>query len=98
MRNSLSKILVILKLFPSSAHIQLEFDKVKILLHEKCGSEYAKEKVQELQIHTNKELIDSELRQSYEYMQLIQTSVYFPNDYILNLSKELKLLSIPGAV
>ncbi len=25
-------------------------------------------------------------------------SIYFPNDYVLNLSKELKLLSIPGAM
>ncbi|HEY1871789.1 MAG TPA: DNA mismatch repair protein MutS, partial [Chitinophagaceae bacterium] len=87
-----------MKLFPSSAHIQLEFDKVKSLLHEKCASEYAKEKVQALRIHTNKEFIEVELRQSYEYKQLIQTSIYFPDDHVLNLSKELKLLGIPGAV
>ncbi len=87
-----------MKLFPSSAHTQLEFDKVKTLLLEHCTSEYAKEKVQELQIHTNKEFIETELRQSYEYKQLIQTTTFFPNDYILNLARDLKLLSIPGAV
>ena len=63
-----------------------------------CESEYAKEKANELLIHTNKELIEAELRQSYEYKQLLQSAIYFPNDYLLNLSKQLKLLSIPGAV
>ncbi|MFI5187387.1 MAG: MutS2/Smr-associated SH3 domain-containing protein [Chitinophagales bacterium] len=87
-----------MRLFPTSAYAQLEFDKIKSLLLEHCASEYAKEKVRELVIHTNKEFIETGLRQSYEYKQLIQTSTYFPNDYILNLLKELKLLSIDGAV
>ena len=87
-----------MKLFPSSAYIQLEFDKVRSLLLELCESEYAMEKANGLLIHTNKELIEAELRQSYEYKQLLQSAIYFPNDYLLNLSKELKLLSIPGAV
>ena len=87
-----------MKLFPSSAYIQLEFDKVKALLLEHCASEYAKEKAEDLRIHTSREFIETELKQSYEYRQLMQGSIYFPNDYILNLSRELKLLSIPGAV
>jgi DNA mismatch repair protein MutS2 len=87
-----------MKLFPESAYIQLEFDKVKILLAEHCRSEYAIEKASLLNIHTRIEFIETELRQSYEYKQLLQNSIYFPNDPIFNLSKELKLLSIPGAV
>ncbi len=87
-----------MKLFPESAYIQLEFDKVKILLAEHCRSEYAIEKARLLNIHTQIEFIETELRQSYEYKQLLQNSIYFPNDPIFNLSKELKLLSIPGAV
>jgi len=87
-----------MKLFPESAYIQLEFDKVKILLAEHCRSEYAIEKASLLRIHTRIEFIETELRQSYEYKQLLQNSIYFPNDPVFNLSKELKLLSIPGAV
>jgi len=86
------------KLFPQSAYAQLEFDKVKALLLEHCASEYAKDKAEELAIYTNKELIETGLKQSYEYKQLMQTGIYFPNDYVLNLSRELKLLSIPGGV
>jgi DNA mismatch repair protein MutS2 len=87
-----------MKLFPESAYIQLEFDKVKALLAEHCRSEYAIEKANLLGIYTRIEFIETELRQSYEYKQLLQNSIYFPNDPIFNLSKELKLLSIPGAV
>jgi len=87
-----------MKLFPESAYIQLEFDKVKALLAEHCRSEYAIDKANQLEIHTRIEIIETELRQSYEYKQLLQNSIYFPNDPVFNLSKELKLLSIPGAV
>src|SRR5678816_3516425 len=87
-----------MKLFPESAYIQLEFDKVKTLLAEHCRSEYAIEKANQLRIHTRIEIIETELRQNYEYKQLLQNSIYFPNYPIFNLSKELKLLSIPGAI
>jgi DNA mismatch repair protein MutS2 len=85
-----------MKLFPEQAYIQLEFDKVKSLLAEHCKTEYAKAKSAQLRIHTKIEFIERELKQTHEYMQL--QGVYFPNDYVLNLSKELKLLGIPGAV
>ena len=87
-----------MKLFPESAYVQLEFDKVKSLLAAHCKSEYAIEKAGQLRIHTDIGFIETELRQSYEYKQLLQNSIYFPNDPVFNLSKELKLLSIPGAL
>lgn len=87
-----------MRLYPETAYLQLEFDKVKLLLAAHCQTDYAKEKASELRIHTRIDFIQTELKQSHEYRQLQQHSIYFPNDYILNLSKELKLLSIAGAV
>ena len=87
-----------MKLYPESATVQLEFDKIRALLTEKCRSEYAKTKATELRIHTKKEFIELELRQSHEYRQLVQNGIHFPNDYVLNLSRELKLLGIQGAM
>ncbi|MBL7697718.1 MAG: DNA mismatch repair protein MutS [Chitinophagaceae bacterium] len=87
-----------MKLFPESALVQLEFDKIKGLLKEQCDTEYAKLRSDELRVHTKKEFIDHELKQTDEFKQLLQSSQYFPIDYILNLSKELKLLGIQGAV
>ena len=87
-----------MKLYPESASVQLEFNKIKELLVNYCQAEHARDKAQQLRIHTRREFIELELRQSHEYRQLMVNGIYFPNDYILNLAKELKLLSIPGAV
>lgn len=87
-----------MKLYPESALVQLEFDKVRGLLAAHCQTQHAREKATNLRIHTRKEFIDIELRQSHEYFQLLQNGIYFPNDFITNLAKELKLLSIQGAV
>src|SRR3984957_18573357 len=87
-----------MKFFPDSALVQLEFDKVKTLLAANCKTEYAKTKADDLRIHTKREFIELELQQANEFKLLLQSSQYFPNDFVLNLSKELKLLSIPGAV
>ena len=78
--------------------MQLEFDKVRALLAEHCNTEYARVKAAELRIHTRLEYIELELRQAYEFKLLLQNGQYFPNDHTLNLSRELKLLGIPGAV
>lgn len=87
-----------MKLYPESAHLQLEFDKVRGLLAAFCQTDHARQKALNLRIHTRKEFIDTELKQSHEYRQLLQNSIYFPNDFVLNLGRELKLLSVPGAV
>ena len=87
-----------MKIFPESALVQLEFDKVKDLLVEHCKSEFAKKKASDLRIHTRKDFIQTELQQTHEYKLLQLNAQYFPNDYVLNLSKDLRLLAIPGAV
>lgn len=87
-----------MRIFPGSALVQLEFDKVKALLVELCNTEYARSKAEELLIQTQKELIELELRQSHEFKLLLQNGQYFPNDHTLNLARELKLLGIPGAI
>lgn len=87
-----------MKLFPESATVQLEFDKIKVLLTEHCKSEFAKKKAGDLRIHTRKDFILTELQQSHEFKLISLNNQHFPNDYVLNLNKDLKLLSIPGAV
>jgi DNA mismatch repair protein MutS2 len=56
-----------MRLYPESAAVQLEFDKVKTLLVEFCRTAYAKSKSAELRIHTKKDFIDLELNQSHEF-------------------------------
>lgn len=87
-----------MKLFPSSAIQQLEFDKIKILLFGHCRTEYARDKSENLRIHTRKEFIEPELRQAYEYKLFFQNHLHFPDDAVINLTRELKLLGIEGSV
>ena len=76
-----------MKIFPSSASQQLEFDKIKELLAAYCRSNYALQKAAELRIHTRKEFIEPELKQTHEYQLLFQNHLYFPDDAVLNLEK-----------
>ena len=87
-----------MRLYPESAAVQLEFDKVKALLNAHCATEYAKNKADNLRIHTRREYIELELRQSDEYKNITLSQQYFPNDFSQNLSKDIKLLGIPGAL
>ncbi|HMH34953.1 MAG TPA: MutS2/Smr-associated SH3 domain-containing protein [Puia sp.] len=87
-----------MKYYPDSALVQLEFDKVKALLSGHCKTVFAKEKAENLRIHTQRPFIELELKQTHEFKLLLEQSQWFPNDFVLNLSGELKLLGIPGAV
>jgi len=87
-----------MRLYPDSALVQLEFDKVKALLKAHCNTDHAKQKADQLRIHTRKDYIELELQQSNEYKNISLQQQYFPNDFNLNLQKDLKLLGIPGAM
>ena len=86
-----------MRLYPDSAAVQLEFNKVEALLKELCKTEYAKAKSENLRIHTKKEFNEKDLRQTHEYKFLVLQGEYFPNDFVLNIVRELKLLGISGA-
>jgi DNA mismatch repair protein MutS2 len=86
-----------MKFFPDSTLYQLEFDKIRELLAAHCRTEYARTKALYLRIHTKKEFIEKELQQTNEFKILLQSGQYFPNDFPINISKEIKLLAIPGA-
>ncbi len=87
-----------MKLYPESAEVQLEFDKIKQLLYQYCQADFAKNKANNLRIHTRIDYIELELKQTHEYKQLITNGIYFPNDHVFNIGREVQLLGIPGAV
>jgi DNA mismatch repair protein MutS2 len=89
---------IMMRLYPDTALYQLEFDKVKALLEAHCKTVYAQERAKNLRIHTHKDYIQKELRQTHEFAMLLRQAQYFPNDFTYHLQKELKLLGIPGAL
>ena len=87
-----------MKLYPESAELQFEFSKIKNLLTSYCDTEYAKEKILNLRIHTHKDYITLQLQQAFEYKMLLEQKQVFPNDFSLNLERPLKILSIEGGL
>lgn len=87
-----------MKLYPDSAELQFEFDKIKAILSSYCETEYAKEKCLQLRIHTKKAFITLQLQQAYEYKLLLEQKQSFPNNFTLNLARQLKLLSIENSI
>jgi DNA mismatch repair protein MutS2 len=85
-----------LKYFPESALGQLEFNKIQELLHAYCNSEYAKNKVAQIRLHTRLPFIQTQLQQTADFKIIVQSNAYFPLNNALNINKEIKLLGIPG--
>lgn len=86
-----------MRLYPESAHVQLEFDKVQKLLAQHCKTEFALDAAKGLRIHTHFNYIDLELNQTNEFKLLLLSGQHFPIDFTQNIHKDIKLLGIPGA-
>ncbi len=87
-----------MRVFPGSALLQLEFDKVKELVSLQCQTPLAKEKVSQLRIHDDWDYISNALFQTHEYKSLLNGGEDIPNSFSDNISREIKLLSISGAL
>ena len=87
-----------IRYYPESALGQLEFDKIRDLLAEKCKSAYARDKAVSLRIHTRMEIIQTELKRTGEYKMLLEQDQFFPNEDNLNIAREIKLLGLTGAI
>lgn len=84
-------------LYPAHARESLEFDKVSQLLKQKCRTDMARESVDNLRFHTRIDYVSKALNETSEFKSTISGSDNFPNDFTLNLHRELKLLSVTGA-
>jgi DNA mismatch repair protein MutS2 len=87
-----------LQTYPAQALDQLEFNKIRQLLIQKCRTDAARRRVEELRFHTRLEYVEMALYQTLEYKSTLQSSNYFPNDFTRNVERELKLLGISGAI
>lgn len=87
-----------IRYYPDSTLVQLEFEQIKTILGNHCQTEYARAKAENLRVHTKEEFISLELNQTAEFLEILNSSIYFPYDYVLNLQKQLRLLEISNAV
>ncbi|MBS4043904.1 MAG: DNA mismatch repair protein MutS [Chitinophagaceae bacterium] len=86
-----------MQLYPNNTLTQLEFEKIKKQLLNYCQTEFAKTRVEELRIHTHIKFIETQINQTHEFKLLLQHQHYFPIQFINNIGKVIKLLSVSGA-
>ncbi len=88
-----------MQLYPAHAAESLEFNKICALLYKKCRTDAARERVDNIRIHTRMDHMERELHQASEFKDILKAGTdQFPNDFTRNLHKELKLLSVTGGV
>lgn len=87
-----------MRVYPESATVQLEFDKVQQLLLQHCKTAQAQQMVTDMRFHTHLSYIETALSQTHEFKLLLQSAQHFPADYYKSLQQEIKLIGIPGAV
>jgi len=87
-----------MQLYPVHTAEALEFNKIADLLKQKCRTDAARERVENIRFHTTLVHMERELLQTSEYKTVLNGGEHFPNDFTRNLQKELKLLVITGGV
>jgi DNA mismatch repair protein MutS2 len=84
--------------YPAQALDQLEFNKIRQLLLQKCRTDAAKNRVENLRFHTRLDYVEMALKQTSEFKSTLLSHNHFPNDFTRNMDRELKYLSISGAI
>ncbi len=87
-----------MQLYPAHAVEALEFNKVCDLLRLKCRTDAARERVASIRFHIHITYMERELNQTHEFKTILLSNDFFPNDFTINLYKELKLLSVSGSM
>jgi DNA mismatch repair protein MutS2 len=87
-----------MRLYPDSAIIQLEFDKVKQLLAAECQSAPARQMAESLRIHTRLDFIEESLKQTNEMKLLRISGLPFPQSFNEDIAEDIKLVQINGAM
>ncbi len=87
-----------MNLYPAHAAQALEFSKVQDILLGHCRTDAARERTASLRFMTRVETVERALSQTAEYVTALRTAAPLPVDFTRNISRELRLLAVPGAV
>jgi DNA mismatch repair protein MutS2 len=88
----------LLQLYPNQALDRLEFNKIRHYLLQKCRTDAARDMVAALRFHTRLDYLQRSLEQTHEYKLTLDSTDHFPNDFTRNMTRELRMLKLPGAV
>ena len=83
-------------IYPQNFEIKTGFDKVRLLLTEKCLSPLGKERVEEMQFSADFESINEWLMQTEEFVCILHGEVDFPSSHFFDVRYSLKRIRPEG--
>jgi DNA mismatch repair protein MutS2 len=83
-------------IYPENFENKIGFDRIRILLSEKCLSPMGQERVQSVKFIDNFDSLSHQLSATYEFQQLLQFEEYFPSENYYKISDCLTKIRIEG--
>ncbi len=83
-------------IYPDNFEYKIGFDRIRILLIEKCLSPMGQEKVDSISFIDNYDLLSHELSATFEFQQILQFEDFFPSENYYNISDCLNKIRIEG--
>ena len=84
-------------IYPENFEQKIEFFKIRQLLQQHCLSPLGKEKVEEMRFSAAFEEIDAQLRQTDEFVHILQEEDAFPHDNFYDVRDALKRIRVAGS-
>ena len=83
-------------IYPQNFEQKIGFDKIRVLLKEKCLSPLGIEKVDSLVFSSDYDFIDKNLNQTLEFTNIIKEEETFPDNYFYDVRQSIKRIRIEG--
>jgi DNA mismatch repair protein MutS2 len=83
-------------IYPENFEYKIGFDKIRILLSEKCLSPMGLAKVDEIEFIDDFESLNNKLSSTYEFQQILKFEDFFPNEHYYSISDCLNKIRIEG--
>jgi len=84
-------------LYPSNLEEKLGFDRLRLLLEEKCESSLGQQFVKKIKFSTHKDNIEQWLDQTAEFVSIINSGALFPNANYIDISKYFPKIKVANA-
>ena len=83
-------------IYPENFESKIGFDRIRILLKERCLSPMGLEKVDDISFSNDFQFLSHEITATYEFQQILQLEDFFPSENYFKISDSLNKIRIVG--
>jgi DNA mismatch repair protein MutS2 len=89
-------LLSLIMIYPENFEYKIGFDRIRLLLREKCLSPMGQEKVDNIEFTDDYDYLSVKLTSTFEFQQILQFEDFFPNEHYYKISDCLNKIRIEG--